>query len=71
MVFGKSTMSRMQVQLWYNRFKEGREDVNDDIRPSRQSTTTIDERIETVKKMSFDNCRIREVTEDVCITLGS
>ena len=21
---------RIQVQLWYNRFKEGREDVNDD-----------------------------------------
>ena len=25
--FGESTMSRTQVQLWYNRFKEGREDV--------------------------------------------
>ena len=25
--FGKSTMSRTQVQLWYNRLKEGREDV--------------------------------------------
>ena len=23
--FGKSTMSKIQVQLWYNRFKEGRE----------------------------------------------
>ena len=31
--FGKSTMSRTQVQLWYNRFKEDREDVNDDTRP--------------------------------------
>ena len=27
--FGESTMSRTQVQLWYNRFKEGQEDVND------------------------------------------
>ena len=25
--FGESTMSRTQVQLWYNRFKEGRESV--------------------------------------------
>ena len=28
--FGESTMSRTQVQLWYNQFKEGREDVNDE-----------------------------------------
>ena len=28
--FGESTISRTQVQLWYNRFKKGREDVNDD-----------------------------------------
>ena len=27
--FGESTMSRTQAQLWYNRFKEGGEDVND------------------------------------------
>ena len=27
--FGESTMSRSQVQLLYNRFKEGREDVNE------------------------------------------
>ena len=29
-VFGESTMSRTQAQLWHNRFKEGRADVNDD-----------------------------------------
>ena len=28
--FSESTISRKQVQLWYNRFKEGREEVNDD-----------------------------------------
>ena len=33
--FGESTISRTQVQLWYNRLKEGREDVNDDGRPGR------------------------------------
>ena len=38
--FGEFIMSRMQVQLWYNRFKEGREDVNDDARPGRPSTPT-------------------------------
>ena len=28
--FGVSTMSRTQIQLWYNQFKEGGKDVNDD-----------------------------------------
>ena len=45
MAFGKSAMARTQVQLRYNRFKEGREDVNDDARPGRPSTSTTDENI--------------------------
>ena len=40
---GLSTKSRTQVQLWYNRFKEVREDVNDDARPGRPSTSTTNE----------------------------
>ena len=46
LAFGESTMSRTQVQLWYNRFKEGREDVNDDSCPGRPSTLTTDENSE-------------------------
>ncbi|KAA2237134.1 helix-turn-helix domain-containing protein, partial [Solihabitans fulvus] len=70
--FGESTMSRTQVQLWYNRCKGGREDVNDDARPGRPSTTT-DEKIEAVKKMIMDNRQItiREVADDVDISFGS
>ena len=57
--FGESTMSRTQVQLWCNQFKEGREDVNVDA----PSTPTTDENIEAVKKMILDYRRIttREV----------
>ena len=40
LTFGKSTMSRTQVQLWYNRFKEGREDISDDVHSGRTSTLT-------------------------------
>ena len=29
--FGKSAMSRTKVQLWYNRFKEGRDEVAHDV----------------------------------------
>ena len=47
--FGASTMNRTQVQLWYNRFKDGREDVNDDAHYGRPSASTTDENIEAVK----------------------
>ena len=56
--FGGFTMSITQVQLWYYRFKEGREDVNGDARFGRASTSTTDENNEAVKKMILDNHRI-------------
>ena len=56
-----------RVYLRYNRFKESREDVNDDARPGRPSTSTTDEIIEAIMKMILDNRRItiREVADDV------
>ena len=57
-VFSESTMSKTQVHLWCKRFKESREDVNDDARPGRLRKSTTDENIEALKKMIFDNCRI-------------
>ena len=70
--FGAPTMSRTQVRLWHNWFTEGGEDVNDDIRPGRPSTSTTDENIEAVKKIILDNRRItiREVADDVGILFG-
>ena len=50
-------MSRTQIQLLCNWFKEGREDINDDVHPGRPSTSTTDEYIEEVKKMILDNHR--------------
>ena len=49
--FGESIRSRTQVELWSNRFKEGREDVNDNARPDRPSASTTDEIIKAMKKM--------------------
>ena len=51
---GESTMSRTQVQLFYIRFKEEREDVNDDAR----TWSATDENSEAVKNMILDNRRI-------------
>ena len=71
--FGESIISRTQVQLWYNRFKEGRENVSDDFRPGRPSTSTTDENTEAVKKIILDNRRttIREFADDVGISFGT
>ena len=59
--------------MWYNRFKEDPEDVNDDARPGRPSTSTTDESIEAVRKMISDNRRItiKEIADDVGISFGS
>ena len=72
-VFNESSMIRTQVQFWYNRFREGREDVNGHARSGRPSTLTTDKNIEAVKKMILDNRRIsiREFADDVGISFGS
>lgn len=46
--FGDSAMSRARVFEWYNRFKNGREDVEDDERPGRPSTSVTDDIAEKV-----------------------
>ncbi|XP_025262232.1 protein GVQW3-like [Camponotus floridanus] len=71
--FGESTLSKKNVYKWYKLFTEGREDVNDDARPGRPSTSTTDDNVEAVKKIVMENRRIiiREVAEDVGISVGS
>ena len=46
----KCSLNRTQIQLRYNRFKGGREDVNDDPRPRYVSTSTTNENIEVEKR---------------------
>ena len=55
-----------------NRFKKGREDVNDDACAGRPSTSTTDKNIEAVKKITLDNIWIiiRMVADDVGISFG-
>ena len=60
-------MGRTQFQLWSKRFKEGWEDVNDNVCPGRPSSSTTDEVIEVIKKMILE----REVAERIGISFGS
>ncbi|UYV78187.1 hypothetical protein LAZ67_16000409 [Cordylochernes scorpioides] len=71
--YGESTLDRSNVYRWYKMFSEGREDVNDEERAGRPSTSTTDENINEVEKMILANRRItvREVAEDLNISIGS
>ncbi|UYV84814.1 hypothetical protein LAZ67_X003595 [Cordylochernes scorpioides] len=71
--YGESTLDRSNVYRWYKIFTEGREDVNDEERAGRPSTSTKDEKINEVEKMILANRRItvREVAEDLNISIGS
>ena len=71
--FSEFTMSRTQVQLWDNRYKENQEDVNDDACPGRPRTSTTDDNIKAIKKIIFSNCQItiREIADNVGISFDS
>ncbi|UYV76679.1 hypothetical protein LAZ67_14001721, partial [Cordylochernes scorpioides] len=71
--YGEATLERSNVYRWYKMFSEGREDVNDEERAGRPSTSTTDENINEVEKMILANRRItvREVAEDLNISIGS
>ncbi|UYV61163.1 hypothetical protein LAZ67_1003663 [Cordylochernes scorpioides] len=71
--YGEATLDRSNVYRWYKMFSEDREDVNDEERAGRPSTSTTDEKINEVEKMILANRRItvREVAEDLNILIGS
>ena len=66
-------MSKTKVYEWYKRFQDGREDVEDDERPGRPSTSRTDENVEKVKEMVMNDrwITIREVAHNVGISIGS
>lgn len=64
--YGESTLCQKNVYKWYKLFTEGREDVNDDARPGRPSTSTTDENVEKNRRIT-----IREVAEVVGISVGT
>ncbi|KAG5347613.1 MOS1T transposase, partial [Acromyrmex charruanus] len=49
--YGEAILDRSNVYRWYKMFSEGREDVNDEERAGRSSTSTTDENIDEVKKI--------------------
>lgn len=71
--FGNDTLSKTNVYVWHERFRSGRESVEDDERSGRPSTSKTDENIDKIKEMMAENRKltIRELAEDLNIAYGS
>ena len=57
-VYGEERMSRTRAIEWRKRFKEGREEVEDDPRSGRPSTSRTADNIERVKQMVHADRRL-------------
>jgi len=68
-VYGDECLSRTQVFEWFKRFKEGREEIGDDQRPGRSSTSETDVNIEKVSEIVQQDRRlsIRAVVELIIV----
>lgn len=56
--YGGNTMSRTRVFEWHKRFKDGREDVEDDSRSGRPLTSRTGANVERVKKLIHADSRL-------------
>ncbi|XP_018403797.1 PREDICTED: putative uncharacterized protein FLJ37770 [Cyphomyrmex costatus] len=51
-VYGDNSLKEPTVNKWLKRFREGREDVKDDQRSGRPSTSTSEENVERIRDAS-------------------
>ena len=65
-VYGDDCMSRTQVYTWFTRFKNGREDLNGDLRPGRPEVSNRAELVEKVREIiAIDaNFTVRMLAEE-------
>ena len=66
-VYGNDTMSRLCLFEWHRKFKEGREEVEDDHRSGRPSTSRTDENVERVtqKVRSDRRLTVRMIADEL------
>ena len=50
-MYGDDYMSRTQVYTWLTRFKNGRDDLNEDTRPGRPEASNRAELVEKVREI--------------------
>ena len=71
-VYGEETMSRTRAFEWHKRFKEGWEEVEDDPRSGRPSTSRTVDNIERVEQMVRADRRlaVRMIAEELSIMIN-
>ena len=69
---GSRVMSRARIHFWHRAFKDGRDDVEDEQRSGRPSTSQTDQDVDTVHKLFEIDRRasLREMCEDLKIPLS-
>jgi len=55
--YGSAARSPAVVYRWYARFQDGREDMKDDARSGRPSTTRTDKNVESVRHLLTEDRR--------------
>ena len=68
-VYGEDALSRTQVLQWHKNFREGRDDVHDEQRAGRPSTSHTDPNVQKVRDALNSDRRlsIRAIAEEVGI----
>ena len=72
-VYDEDVMSRTQIFEWHKRFEKGREEVKDDSKTGRPSTTRTDENITRVKLRVRSDCRltVRMISDELSLNRES
>jgi transposase len=72
-VYCESAVKRRTVYKWVDRFKEGQESVDDNMREGRPSVSHIGENIRSVQDLVMSDCHIntRIITDKLGISKGS
>jgi ribosomal protein S25 len=73
MVYGESAMKHRTVCKWVDRFKEGRESVDDEVHAGRPSTSRVDENVQRVYDLVKRDRRITPgmIAEKLGISKGN
>ena len=66
-------MSHASFYLWFNRFSEGNEQVEDEIRSGAPKSKHKEENIGEVQRLVMQDCRIsvRMISEAVGVSIGT
>jgi transposase len=58
--YGDQALSHSNVLRWYGRFRDGREDIEDDPRSGRPTECRIDNNVEKISQLLLQNCHFSQ-----------